>query len=145
MTHLQPPPLRADAPRAVAVSTFLENLGGCVGIVLCVADSHPPAALALYRRGHLLASSLATASTPGLRAAASRNALRLEIAALGPEDAAEYSCVATNPLGNATASAYFDTRSEWGPDPAGMLCFGGGEGGLWDFRFWGMSGRGLSF
>ncbi|XP_068535559.1 sialoadhesin isoform X1 [Anas acuta] len=99
------------APRAVAVSTFLENLSGCVGIVLCVADSHPPAALALYRRGHLLASSLATASTPGLRAAASLNALRLEIAALGPEDAGEYSCVATNPLGNATASAYFDTRT----------------------------------
>nr|XP_038028046.1 sialoadhesin isoform X2 [Anas platyrhynchos] len=99
------------APRAVAVSTFLENLSGRVGIVLCVADSHPPAALALYRRGHLLASSLATASTPGLRAAASLNALRLEIAALGPEDAGEYSCVATNPLGNATASAYFDTRT----------------------------------
>uniref|UniRef100_A0A8B9SM23 Ig-like domain-containing protein n=1 Tax=Anas platyrhynchos TaxID=8839 RepID=A0A8B9SM23_ANAPL len=99
------------APRAVAVSTFLENLSGRVGIVLCVADSHPPAALALYRRGHLLASSLATASTPGLRAAASLNALRLEIAALGPEDAGDYSCVATNPLGNATASAYFDTRT----------------------------------
>uniref|UniRef100_A0A8B9UNF0 Sialic acid binding Ig like lectin 1 n=1 Tax=Anas zonorhyncha TaxID=75864 RepID=A0A8B9UNF0_9AVES len=99
------------APRAVAVSTFLENLSGRVGIVLCVADSHPPAALALYRRGHLLASSLATASTPGLRAAASLNALRLEIVALGPEDAGEYSCVATNPLGNATASAYFDTRT----------------------------------
>uniref|UniRef100_A0A8B9EH92 Sialic acid binding Ig like lectin 1 n=1 Tax=Anser cygnoides TaxID=8845 RepID=A0A8B9EH92_ANSCY len=99
------------APRAVAVSTFLENRSGRVGIVLCAADSHPPAALALYRRGHLLASSLATASAPGLRAAASRNALRLEIAAVGPEDSAEYSCVASNALGNATASAYFDTRT----------------------------------
>lgn len=122
----------------MAVSTFLENLSGRVGIVLCVADSHPPAALALYRRGHLLASSMATASTPGLRAAASLNALRLEIAALGPEDAGEYSCVATNPLGNATASAYFDTRSEWGRTPRGCSAFFGG--GLWDFRFWGGGG-----
>lgn len=116
----------------MAVSTFLENRSGRVGIVLCAADSHPPAALALYRRGHLLASSLATASAPGLRAAASRNALRLEIAAVGPEDSAEYSCVASNALGNATASAYFDTRSEWGRTPRGCSAQGGGP---WDFRF----------
>lgn len=129
----------------MAVSTFLENLSGRVGIVLCVADSHPPAALALYRRSHLLASSLATASTPGLRAAASLNALRLEIAALGPEDAGEYSCVATNPLGNATASAYFDTRSEWGRTPWGCFWGGGGSVGFQVLGRWGIIGRGLSF
>ncbi|NXI72074.1 SN protein, partial [Anseranas semipalmata] len=110
-TPRQPPPLRADAPRDVSVSTFLENRSGRAGIVLCVADSHPPAALALYRRGRLLASSLATASAPGLRAASSRNALRLELGAVGPEDSAEYTCVASNALGNATASAYFDSRT----------------------------------
>uniref|UniRef100_A0A8B9PNU8 Sialic acid binding Ig like lectin 1 n=1 Tax=Apteryx owenii TaxID=8824 RepID=A0A8B9PNU8_APTOW len=107
-----PPP--ADAPRGLSIRTFLENRGGQVGIVVCTAESHPRAALALYRRGHLLASSRATATAAGqrLRAFASYNTLRLEIRGLGPEDAAEYTCVAHNAAGNATASAYFDVRSE---------------------------------
>ncbi|NXK52028.1 SN protein, partial [Chauna torquata] len=100
-----------NAPRDVSVSTFLENRSGRVGIVLCAADSHPPAALALYRHGRLLASSLAPASVPGLRAASSHNVLRLEIGAVGSEDSAEYNCVASNALGNATASAYFDVHT----------------------------------
>ncbi|XP_067153337.1 sialoadhesin [Apteryx mantelli] len=105
------------APRGLSVRTFLENRGGQVGIVVCTAESHPRAALALYRRGHLLASSraaaAATATTAGqrLRAFASYNTLRLEIQGLGPEDAAEYTCVADNAAGNATASAYFDVRT----------------------------------
>uniref|UniRef100_A0A8B9PQ65 Sialic acid binding Ig like lectin 1 n=1 Tax=Apteryx owenii TaxID=8824 RepID=A0A8B9PQ65_APTOW len=98
------------APRGLSIRTFLENRGGQVGIVVCTAESHPRAALALYRRGHLLASSRATATAAGqrLRAFASYNTLRLEIRGLGPEDAAEYTCVAHNAAGNATASAYFD-------------------------------------
>ncbi|NXE16584.1 SN protein, partial [Lophotis ruficrista] len=109
----QPRLPRADPPRDVTVSTFLENRSGRVGIVLCVADSHPPSAIALYRRGLLLASSLApaAAATPDVRASASHNALRLELGAVGPEDSGEYVCVATNPLGNATAGAYFDART----------------------------------
>ncbi|KAM6076796.1 sialoadhesin [Chlamydotis macqueenii] len=99
-------------PRDVSVSTFLENRSGRVGIVLCAADSHPPSAIALYRHGLLLASSLApAAAVPGVRASRSHNALRLDLGAVGPEDSGEYVCVATNPLGNATAGAYFDART----------------------------------
>ncbi|KAK4818882.1 hypothetical protein QYF61_021399 [Mycteria americana] len=106
-------------PRDVSVSTFLENRNGRVGIVLCTADSHPASTITLYRRGRLLASSLAPATALGVRASPSHNALRLELGAVGPEDSGQYTCVAGNPLGNATAGAYFDVRSEWGCPPPG--------------------------
>ncbi|NXF62063.1 SN protein, partial [Ciccaba nigrolineata] len=93
----------SDPPRDISVSTFLENRSGRVGIVLCTADSHPASTIALYHRGQLLASSLAPATAPGVRASPSHNTLRLELGAVGPEDAGEYICVAGNPLGNATA------------------------------------------
>ncbi|NXT18295.1 SN protein, partial [Syrrhaptes paradoxus] len=110
--HRQPRPPHADPPRDVSVSTFLENRSGRVGIVSCTADSHPPSAIALYHRGRLLASSLAPAAAPpGVRVSPSHNALRLELGAVGPGDAGEYTCVAGNPLGNATASADFDVRT----------------------------------
>ncbi|NXN48976.1 SN protein, partial [Rynchops niger] len=109
-TH--PPHLpHADPPRDVSLSTFLENRSGRVGIVLCTADSHPASTIALYRRGQLLASSLAPATTPGVRISPSHNALRVELGAVGPEDSGEYTCVAGNPLGNATAGAYFDAHT----------------------------------
>ncbi|KAM6288943.1 B-cell receptor CD22, partial [Aegotheles albertisi] len=98
-------------PRDVSISTFLENRSGRVGIVLCVTDSHPAATIALFRRGQLLASSLAPIATPGVRVAPSHNSLRLELGALGPGDAGELLCVAGNPLGNATTSAYFDVST----------------------------------
>ncbi|NXH74141.1 SN protein, partial [Hydrobates tethys] len=101
----------ADPPRDVSVSTFLENRSGRVGIVLCTADSHPASTITLYRRGQLLASSLAPATAPGVRASPSHNTLRVELGAVGPEDSGEYTCVAGNPLGNATAGAYFDVRT----------------------------------
>ncbi|NXL09590.1 SN protein, partial [Mesembrinibis cayennensis] len=109
-----PPPApspHADPPRDVSVSTFLENRSGRVGIVLCTADSHPASTIALYCRSRLLASSLALATAAGVRASPSHNALRVELGAVGPEDSGEYICVAGNPLGNTTASAYFDVRT----------------------------------
>ncbi|NXW89644.1 SN protein, partial [Alopecoenas beccarii] len=108
--HHVPP---ADAPRDVSISTFLENRSGRVGIVLCSADSHPPATITLYHRGRLLATSLATslATAPGGRVTPSHNSLRLELGAVGAQDSGDYTCVATNPLGNATASAHFDVRT----------------------------------
>ncbi|NXG09390.1 SN protein, partial [Sakesphorus luctuosus] len=107
MTPLSP----ADPPRDVAISTFLENRSGRVGIVLCTADSHPPSTMALLHQGQLVASSLAPAAAPGVRVAPSHNALRVELGALGTGAAGRYLCVATNSLGNATASAHFDVNT----------------------------------
>lgn len=130
MAHRQPHLPHADPPRDVSVSTFLENRSGRVGIVLCTADSHPASTIALYRRGRLLASSLASATAPGVRASPSHNSLRVELGAVGPEDSGEYTCVAGNPLGNATAGAYFDVRSKWGwPPPRGAVPAAVGLGG----------------
>ncbi|NWY37366.1 SN protein, partial [Sylvia atricapilla] len=106
-----PPCPLADPPRAVSVSTFLENQEGRGAIVLCTAQSHPPSWLSLHHRGHLLATSLSPAVTPGLRAVPSHNALRLELVALGAAAGGRYVCVATNALGNATASADFDVHT----------------------------------
>ncbi|NXK18430.1 SN protein, partial [Arenaria interpres] len=111
MALLQPHLIHADSPRDVSISTFLENRNGRVGIVLCTADSHPASTISLYRRGRLLASSLAPATMPGVRASPSHNTLRVELGAMGQEDSGEYTCVASNPLGNATASAYFDVHT----------------------------------
>ncbi|NWR93918.1 SN protein, partial [Furnarius figulus] len=102
---------QTNPPRDVSISTFLENRSGRVGIVLCTADSHPPSTMALLHQGQLLASSLAPPAMPGVRVAPSQNALRVELGALGPGAAGWYLCVATNPLGNATASTHFDVNT----------------------------------
>lgn len=148
MAHRQPCLPHADPPRDVSVSTFLENHNGQVGIVLCTADSHPASTITLYRRGQLLASSLAPVTTPGVHASPSHNTLRVDLGAVGPEDSGEYTCVAGNPMGNATAGAYFNVHSEWGCPPHGVLCRGqwgsAGNGELCqkdDFRVVGMTGR----
>uniref|UniRef100_A0A8C3Y130 Sialic acid binding Ig like lectin 1 n=1 Tax=Catharus ustulatus TaxID=91951 RepID=A0A8C3Y130_CATUS len=96
-------------PRAVSVSTFLENSSGRGAIVLCTAESHPPSRLALHHHGHLLATNLSPAVTPGVRAVPSHNALRVELVAAGT--GGRYVCVATNALGNATASADLDVHT----------------------------------
>ncbi|NWZ88385.1 SN protein, partial [Poecile atricapillus] len=111
VSHCHPPCPLTDPPRAVSVSTFLENRDGRGAIVLCTAESHPPSWLALHHRGHLLATSLSPAATPGLRAVPSHNALRLELVALGTAAGGRYVCVATNALGNATASADLDVHT----------------------------------
>ncbi|NXS30204.1 SN protein, partial [Pomatostomus ruficeps] len=105
------PRVPTDAPREVTVSTFLENRSGRGAVVLCTAQSRPPARLALYHRGHLLATSLSPAATPGLRATPGHNTLSVELAAVGTGTGGRYLCVATNGLGNATASADFDVHT----------------------------------
>ncbi|NXX24280.1 SN protein, partial [Nicator chloris] len=111
VSRCHPPCPLTDPPRAVSVSTFLENQHGRGAIVLCTAESHPPSRLALHHRGHLLATSLSPAVTPGARAVPSHNALRVELAAAGTGAGGRYVCVATNALGNATASADFDVHT----------------------------------
>ncbi|NXN18177.1 SN protein, partial [Indicator maculatus] len=109
--HCQPCLMPTDAPRDVSISTFLENRSGRVGVVLCTADSHPASTLLLYHHGQLLASSLAPATSPGFRVSPSHNTLRVELQDVGAEDSGEYICVASSPLGNATASAYFNVHT----------------------------------
>ncbi|NXD31584.1 SN protein, partial [Spelaeornis formosus] len=111
VSHCHRPCPLTDPPRAVSVSTFLENHEGRGAIVLCTAQSHPPSSLALHHHGHLLATSLAPAVTPGIRAIPSHNALRVELLAVGTAAGGRYVCVATNALGNATASADFDVHT----------------------------------
>ncbi|NXU04232.1 SN protein, partial [Buphagus erythrorhynchus] len=111
VSHCHPRCPLPDPPRAVSVSTFLENRDGHRAIVLCTAESHPPSWLALHHHGHLLATSLSPAVTPGVRAIPSHNALRVELVALGTGAGGRYVCVATNALGNATASADFDVHT----------------------------------
>ncbi|NXC58566.1 SN protein, partial [Aleadryas rufinucha] len=111
MSSCHPPCPLTDPPRAVSVSTFLENRSGRGAMVLCTADSHPPSSLALYHHGHLLATSLSPAVTPGVRAIPSHNALRVELVAVGTGAGGRYLCMATNALGNATASADFDVHT----------------------------------
>ncbi|NXP56223.1 SN protein, partial [Heliornis fulica] len=110
-SHPQPcfPP--TDPPRDVSVSTFLENRSGRAGIVMCMADSHPASTIALYHRGRFLASSLNPVTAAGVRASPSHNTLRVELGALGPEHSGEYTCVVSNPMGNATASTYFNVHT----------------------------------
>ncbi|NXO14027.1 SN protein, partial [Oriolus oriolus] len=110
-SRCHPPCPLPDPPRAVSVSTFLENRSGRGAIVLCAADSRPPSSLALYHHGHLLATSLSPAVTPGVRAIPSHNALRVELVASGTGAGGRYLCVATNALGNATASADLDVHT----------------------------------
>ncbi|XP_016161085.1 PREDICTED: sialoadhesin-like [Ficedula albicollis] len=111
VSRCHPPCPLPDPPRAVSVSTFLENRSGRGAIVLCTAESHPPSRLALHHQGHLLAPSLSPAVTPGVRAVPSRNALRLELVAAGTGAGGRYVCVATNALGNATGSADLDVHT----------------------------------
>uniref|UniRef100_A0A663DJI4 Sialic acid binding Ig like lectin 1 n=1 Tax=Aquila chrysaetos chrysaetos TaxID=223781 RepID=A0A663DJI4_AQUCH len=111
---LSPP---ADPPRTPTITLFQETQGGRLAIVRCAVDSHPPAAVALYRDGTLLAASGSQAA-PRQRfgVTASRNALRLEIRGVGPQDSGEYRCTASNAYGNASTAKLFDARGESPPD-----------------------------
>ncbi|NXO49224.1 SN protein, partial [Aramus guarauna] len=92
-------------PRTPTVTVFQETQGGRLAIVLCAVDSHPPAAMALYRDGTMLAASgLQAAPRQRFGVTTSRNALRLEIRGAGPRDSGEYRCTASNAYGNASAA-----------------------------------------
>ncbi|NXK52025.1 SN protein, partial [Chauna torquata] len=99
-------------PRTPALTLLQEPQGGGLAVVRCAVDSHPPATLALYRDGNLLATSGSQAA-PGRRlgVTAARNTLRLEIRGVRPQDAGQYRCTATNALGNATATQPFVART----------------------------------
>ncbi|KAF1438178.1 Sialoadhesin, partial [Spheniscus demersus] len=99
-------------PRTPTITLFQETQGGRLVIVHCAVDSHPPAAVALYRDGILLAASgLQAAPRQRLSVTASRNVLQLEIQGAGPQDSGEYLCTASNAHGNASAAKPFLARA----------------------------------
>ncbi|RMC22826.1 hypothetical protein DUI87_00168 [Hirundo rustica rustica] len=97
-----------DPPRAVSVSTFLENQSGRGPSCCARPRATRPPGWPCTTAATSFPPSCPPLSTPGLRAVPSHNALRLELVALGTASGGRYVCVATNPLGNATASADLD-------------------------------------
>ncbi|NXU30610.1 SN protein, partial [Thalassarche chlororhynchos] len=99
-------------PRTPTITLFQETQGGRLAIIRCAVDSHPPATMALYRDGILLAASGSQAAPrQRLGVTASRNTLRLEIRGAGPQDSGEYRCTASNAYGNASAAKPFLARA----------------------------------
>ncbi|KAK2505525.1 hypothetical protein MC885_019762, partial [Smutsia gigantea] len=99
-------------PLAPDLTAFLETQAGLVGILRCSVVSEPLATLVLSHRGHILAS------IPGEVDLSSRfsvfsapNSLRLEIRDLEPPDSGEYTCLATNSLGNASSTLDFQANA----------------------------------
>ncbi|XP_041588777.1 sialoadhesin isoform X2 [Vulpes lagopus] len=99
------PPLTPD------LTAFLETQEGLVGIFHCSVVSEPLATLVLSHNGLVLASTqgegdhssrFSVFSTP--------NSLNLEIRNLGPADSGEYTCSATNSLGNSSSTLGFHAK-----------------------------------
>nr|XP_055198962.1 sialoadhesin isoform X2 [Nyctereutes procyonoides] len=99
------PPLTPD------LTAFLETQEGLVGIFHCSVVSEPLATLVLSHNGLVLASTqgegdhssrFSVFSTP--------NSLNLEIRNLGPADSGEYTCSATNSLGNSSSTVGFHAK-----------------------------------
>ncbi|XP_065453445.1 sialoadhesin isoform X1 [Chrysemys picta bellii] len=101
------------APRNPSMNAFLENRNARVGLIHCTADSNPRAELALYREDKLVASSQGPRSAASQRVSVfpSYNTLRVEIWDVTSADSAEYTCVASNALGNVTATSYFSAQT----------------------------------
>nr|XP_042711610.1 sialoadhesin [Chrysemys picta bellii] len=101
------------APRNPSMNAFLENRNARVGLIHCTADSNPRAELALYREDKLVASSQGPRSAGSQRVSVfpSYNTLRVEIWDVTSADSAEYTCVASNALGNVTATSYFSAQT----------------------------------
>lgn len=142
---LSPPPCAADPPRTPSLTLLQEPQGGGLAVVHCSVDSRPPATLALYRDGNLVATSGSqVAPSQRLAITASRNALRLEIRGVRPQDGGQYRCTATNTLGNASATQPFVTHSEsccallapipgaGGTDMGVLGCFCGAVASPWE-------------
>nr|XP_008531834.1 PREDICTED: sialoadhesin [Equus przewalskii] len=108
LSVLYPP----DPPK---LSALLDMGQGHMAVFVCTVDSRPLAQLALFHGERLLATS------PGpqlprhgrLQAKATANALQLEVRDLGLGDSGSYRCEATNDLGSANTSLFFQVRGAW--------------------------------
>nr|XP_020650824.1 sialoadhesin isoform X1 [Pogona vitticeps]XP_020650825.1 sialoadhesin isoform X1 [Pogona vitticeps]XP_020650826.1 sialoadhesin isoform X1 [Pogona vitticeps]XP_020650827.1 sialoadhesin isoform X1 [Pogona vitticeps] len=101
-------------PRNAEMKSFLETLNGKVAIMICNVDSNPPSTLLLCQAGQVLAASAFQGSrVPGhrLSTVSSRNSLRLEIKEVSLDDEGTYECLASNAIGQTTASLDFTVRT----------------------------------
>ncbi|XP_060043093.1 sialoadhesin isoform X2 [Erinaceus europaeus] len=108
LTVLYPP----DPPK---LSALLDVDQGHVAMFFCSVDSSPLAQLTLFHEQHLLASSprLQLPSHDRLQVKAMANSLQLKIQDLGLGDSGNYHCEATNELGSANTSLFFQVRGAW--------------------------------
>lgn len=110
-------PVPADPPDPPKLSALLDVGQGHTAVFVCTVDSSPPAQLTLFRGEHLLATSLGPQlpSRGHFHAKAMANSLQLEIRDLGLGDSGSYRCEATNDLGSANTSLFFQVRGECHP------------------------------
>ncbi|XP_037667413.1 sialoadhesin isoform X2 [Choloepus didactylus] len=102
-------------PESPKLSALLDVDQGHMALFVCSVDSRPPAQLALFHGARLLATSPGPQlpSRGRLRAKASANSLQLEVRELGLGDSGSYRCEATNILGSANTSLFFQVRGAW--------------------------------
>ncbi|XP_072493155.1 sialoadhesin isoform X2 [Notamacropus eugenii] len=102
-------------PRQPTLTALVDMEAGRLGLLLCRVDSDPPADLRLLQGDQLVATSRCGCgcgqSHPRAQATSSPNSLRVEIHNVVLEDEGEYTCEATNSLGNSTASVAFQAQS----------------------------------
>ncbi|XP_023392455.1 sialoadhesin [Pteropus vampyrus] len=108
LSVLYPP----DTPK---LSALLDVGQGHMAVFVCTVDSSPLAQLALFHGERLLATSMGPQlpSHGRLRAKAMANSLQLEVRDLSLGDSGSYRCEATNVLGSANTSLFFQVRGAW--------------------------------
>ncbi|XP_019589388.2 sialoadhesin isoform X1 [Rhinolophus sinicus] len=108
LSVLYPP----DPPK---LSALLDMGQGHMAVFVCTVDSSPLAQLALFHGERLLVTSMGPQlpSHGRLQAKAMANSLQLEVQDLGLGDSGSYRCEATNVLGSANTSLFFQVRGAW--------------------------------
>ncbi|XP_052039614.1 sialoadhesin isoform X2 [Apodemus sylvaticus] len=103
------------APDPPKLSALLDVGQGHMAVFICTVDSYPVAHLSLFHGDHLLATNLEPQrpSQGRIQAKATANSLQLEVRELGLEDSGNYRCEATNALGSANSSLFFQVRGAW--------------------------------
>ncbi|GAB1286915.1 Sialoadhesin [Apodemus speciosus] len=108
-------PVVLNAPDPPKLSALLDVGQGHMAVFICTVDSYPLAHLSLFHGDHLLATNLEPQrpSRGRTQSKATANSLQLEVRELGLEDSGNYHCEATNALGSANSSLFFQVRGAW--------------------------------